>query len=126
MLLNAVRMFIGCFIITGNHGKDLKGGIQKTTDYESAWSPEGSSPETTSEPLRDYENSNVDQMVAVNYEITNVNQMVTTNYENTNVDQMVATNYENLPPQNSGTYESVRSPDSSHIYDALSKEGIYK
>ena len=112
MLVNAVRMFIGCFIVTENHGKDLKGGLQQMTDYKPAWSPEGSNVKTTSEPTTDYENANVDQIVA-------------TNYENTNVDQMVATNYENLPPQSSGTYESVRLPDSSHIYDALSKDGIY-
>ena len=93
-------MFIDCSIITENHGKDLQGGLQQMTDYESAWSPEGSSAKTTSEPPSDY--------------------------ENTNVDQMVATNYENLPPQNSSTYESIRLPDSSHIYDALSKDGIYK
>ena len=91
-------MFIDCSIITENHGKNLNGGFQQMTDYESAWSPEGSNVKTTSEPPSDY--------------------------ENTNVDQMVATNYENLPPQNSGTYESIRLPDSSHIYDALSIDGI--
>ena len=119
-------MFIDCSIITENHGKNLNGGFQQMTDYESAWSPEGSNVKTTSEPPNDYENTNVDQMVANNYENSNVDQMVATTYENTNVDQTVATTYENLPPQNSGTYESVRLPDSSHIYDALSKDGIYK
>ena len=117
-------MFIGCSIITGNYGKDLKSGLQQMADYESSWSPIGLN--TTSEPPSDYENNNADQMAATNYENTKMDQMVATNYENTNVDQMVATNYENLPPENSGTYESIRLPDSSHIYDALSKDGIYK
>ena len=100
MSVNVVHVIIGCSTIVENYGKDIKGGFLQITDYESVWSPENSSTRTTSELPADY--------------------------ENTNVDQMVATNYGNLPPQNSSTYESVRLPDSSHIYDALSKDGIYK
>ena len=135
----SIKWFIGHFIIIESQRRDLKGRLQQRTDYDSVWSPESSNTKTTSGPPTDYENTNVDQMAATNYENTNVDQMVATSYENTNVDQMVATsyentnvdqivatNYENLPPQNSGTYESVRLPDSSHIYDALSKDGIYK
>ena len=123
----SLKWFIGHFIIIESQRRDLKGRLQQRTDYDSVWSPESSNTKTTSGPPTDYENTNVDQMAATNYENTNVDQMVaTTNYENTNVDQIVATNYENLPPQNSGTYESVRLPDNSHIYDALSKDGIYK
>ena len=100
MSVNAVQVIIGCSTFVENYGKDLKGGLQQITDYESVWSPESSSTRTTSE--------------------------LPANYENTNVDQMEATNYGNQPPQSSGTYESIRFPDNSHIYDALSKEGIYK
>ena len=109
----SIKLFIGYFIITGSQHRDLKSRLQQKTDYESVWSPESLNTMTTSGPPTDYENAIVDQMVA-------------TNYENTNVDQMVATSYENLPPQHSGTYESVRLPDNSHIYDALRKEETYK
>ena len=124
--MNVVHVFLGYSIFTENHGKDLKSGLQQMIDYESVWPSEDSNTNTISGQPADYENAKVDQMVATNYENTNVDQMVATNYENTNVDQMVATSYENLPPQNSGTYESVRLPDSSHIYDALRKDEIYK
>ena len=95
-----IKLLIGYFVITEIQGRDLKGRLQQRTDYESVWSPESFNTKTASEPPTDYENANVNQMVA--------------------------SNYENLPPLNSGTYESVKLPDSSHIYDALSKEGIYK
>ena len=136
----SIKLFIAYFIITESQRRDLKGRLPQKRDYESVWSPESLNTMTTSGPPTDYENTNVDQMVATtSYENTNVDQMVATNYENAsvgqtiatsyenaNVNQMVVTNYENVPPQNSSTYESVRLPDSSHIYDALRKEETYK
>ena len=140
----SIKLFISYCIITENNARDLTGPLQQMTDSNSGLSPENSNANTFSQSpagyentnvhhmeagnyenaivdqmvAANYENTNVDQMVATNYENTNVNQMVAANYENTNVDQMVAANYGNQPPQNSGTYESVRFPDSSHIYDA--------
>ena len=85
---------------------------RQQVDSDSSSSPEDNSTYYNADRLpADYENTNVDQMVA-------------TDYENSNVEQIEAINYESLPPQNSGTYESIRLPHSFHIYDALNKDGI--